>query len=245
MPSAMFRVLLIVIAVAASAQAGQPRAGADALLERADLGALMPPSVRAAVTMTVAGRKEAHALEIWRAVEDKMLIRFMDPSERGRYLVRLGPELWLLTKGAKKPVRISNTHRLYGGATIDSILGNRLAANYKTTLVRESDPGPDATVTYELTAMTTNVAYPHVRYTVRTDTGRPAQAVYGAASGKPLVAVDFVEWMNGAATYPRRLHIRDLARKNAPTEVLITNLELRVPPQALFNLHDHSARLAL
>src|SRR5687768_4149793 len=86
------------------------------LLLRSDVGAFAPTSFRARIVLD--GPKGRHEIEVWRSGESKTLVRFLDAKERGKYMVLLDGQLWLITPGARKPVRLRKSHRLYGGATL-------------------------------------------------------------------------------------------------------------------------------
>jgi hypothetical protein len=76
----------------------------EELLRRSDVGAFAPASFRARLVLNSPSRGERHQIEVWRSGDGRTLIRFLDPRERGKYLLRLQGDLWLLTPGAKKPV---------------------------------------------------------------------------------------------------------------------------------------------
>jgi hypothetical protein len=103
--------------VAALALAGVLTQTPEELLRRSDVGAFAPSAFRARLVLKNLPQGASHEVEVWRSGEGKTLIRFLDPKERGKYLLRLEGQLWLLTPGAKKPVHLSPSYRLYGGAT--------------------------------------------------------------------------------------------------------------------------------
>jgi hypothetical protein len=217
----------------------------DDLLRRSDVGAFAPSSFRARLVLRNPPDGATHTLEVWRAAGAKTLIRFLDPKERGKYLLRVEGQVWLLTPGAKKPVQLSPSYRLYGGATLDEVLGLRLANAYQVASVsRENDPG-GSLVVLELRAKTEGMLFPQVRYVVREATERPISATYRLRSGRDATAVEFLQWNEGGLLYARRLVVRDLLRKGALTEVEILELQERTIPDALFSLDDSGQRKAL
>ena len=76
----------------------------EELLRRSDVGALAPDSFRARLALKSESPAARHEIEIWRSGEGKTLIRFLDSKERGKYLLRLQDQLWLLAPGARKPI---------------------------------------------------------------------------------------------------------------------------------------------
>ena len=138
----------------------------EELLRRTDIGALAPDSFRSHMRLT-AGDKPPLEVEVWRKGEARTLVRLLGPKERGKYLLRLGPVLWFLAPGAKKPVRLSPSYRLRGSATIDDVLGLQYARDYKVESAAELEGG---LVALDLTARGPGAIYPAVRYVVRRST---------------------------------------------------------------------------
>ena len=212
----------------------------EELLRRSDVGAFSPHAFRARLVLKAGA--STHEIEVWRSGEAKTLIRFMDPKERGKFLLRLSGEVWLLTPTAKRPVRLSPSYRLYGGATLDEILGIRLADAYAVeSSSKESDAG-GALVVLELRAKAEGLLFPQVRYVVRESTARPVSATYRLRSGREATAVVFQEWYE---RYPRHLIVKDLLRKGAETDVNILEIQERTIPDGLFSLDDPTARREL
>jgi hypothetical protein len=215
------------------------------LLARSDVGSFAPTSFQARLLLKPPPPRESREVEVWRSGEAKTLVRFLNPKERGKYLLRLGRQLWLVAPGAKEPVRLSPSYRLYGGATLDEVLGIRLAGKYAVESASEEEEAGGRVVILELRAKAEHVLFPQVRYVVREATERPIRAEYRLMSGRPATAVEFVEWNDKGSRYARRLVVRDLLRKGAMTEVHVIDLQERSLPEALFDLHDSSARRAL
>jgi hypothetical protein len=215
------------------------------LLARSDVGSFAPSSFRARLLLKPPPPRESREVEVWRSGEAKTLVRFLSAKERGKYLLRLGRQLWLVAPGAREPVRLSPSYRLYGGATLDEVLGTRLAGEYAVESASEEEEAGGMVVVLELRAKAEHVLFPQVRYVVREATERPIRAEYRLMSGRPATAVEFVEWNDKGPPYARRLVVRDLLRKGAMTEVHVLDLQERSVPEALFDLHDSSARRAL
>jgi hypothetical protein len=190
---------------------------------------------------TEAGRE----IELWRSGAENTLVRFLDPSERGKYLIRLKSQLWLLTPGAKKAVHLSPSYRLYGGATLDEVLGLRLSEDYAIENATEGTDADGGLVVFELRARAESVLFSHVRYTVRTAIERPVTATYRLRSGRDATSVTFLDWGASHRLYARRVVVKDMLRNGATTEVEVLKLEERSVPPALFDLADPSARRAM
>lgn len=228
-----------------AALAGVLTQSPEELLRRSDVGAFAPSSFRARLVLKSPPQNATHEIEVWRSGETKTLIRLLDPKERGKYLLRLDGQLWLLSPSAKKPVRLSPSYRLYGGATLDEVLGIRLARSYDVEgTSNETSPG-GTVVAFELRAKAEGMLFPTVRYLVRESTERPVSATYRLRSGREATRVEFVEWNERGVVYAKHVVVNDLLRKGATTDVEILELEERKVPDALFSLENSSARDAL
>jgi hypothetical protein len=217
----------------------------DDLLRRSDMGAFAPSSFRARLVLRTSLTGVGREVEVWRSGERKTLIRFLEPKERGKYLLRVDNHLWLLTPGARKPVQLSASYRLYGGATLDEVLGLRLSGEYRIeSTSREKDAG-GTLVAFELRARSDGPLFPQVRYVVREATARPISATYRLRSGRDATTVEFTQWNDGVPIYARHVVVKDLLHKGALTEVDVTELQERSIPEEMFALEDSPARHAL
>jgi hypothetical protein len=240
----------LVAAITLAGLTGAPEAhpavrSPEELLRRSDVGALVSTSFRARLLLQRPAPAASHEVEVWRSGEARTLVRFLDPKERGKYLLRLGAQLWLLAPGAKEPVRLSPSYRLYGGATLDEVLGTRLAREYVVEAASVEKDSGGTLVVLELRARAEHLLFPQVRYVVREATERPVRAEYRLRSGRAATAVEFVEWNDKSPPYARRIVVRDLLRKGARTEVDVLELQERSVPDALFDLGNSAARRAL
>jgi hypothetical protein len=226
----------------------------DALLRRSDVGGFAPIAGRIRLSMrqenapgaTDSKPSAVSEVELWRSGADRTLVRFLDPKERGKYLLRLGADLWFIAPGAKNPVRLSPTHRVYGAATIDVLLGMHLADNYR---IAGTAPGstPAGAVVFDLQAKSEQQPFASVRYTVQAATERPVSALYRLRSGRDATLIEFFEWTGGARgpSHAKRIVVHDLLRKGAHTRIETMEFEERAVPEALFDLKDPTARRAL
>jgi hypothetical protein len=213
----------------------------EELLRRSDVGALAPGSFRSRMRLT-AGDKPPLEVEVWRKGEARTLVRLLGAKERGKYLLRLGPVLWFLSPGAKKPVRLGPSYRLRGSATLDDVLGLHYARDYEVSSRADLDGG---LVALELTARGPGAIYPALRYVVRPSTLRPVRAEYRLPSGKVATIVEFAEWSPGGRPYASRLLVRDALHGGATTAVDVLEVEPRPVPEGLFDLANPAARRRL
>lgn len=240
----MLKVWAIAGLVAVQIASGAATEAQRELLRRSDVSTLTPPSFVARLVLTAGAEATPHAIDIWRSGTDRLLVRFLDGGERGRYLLRRGADLWLVTPLAKRPVKLPPSYRLYGGFTIDEILGIRLAADYHIDSVAEPPGDPPQTV-FELRAAAPAAIYPRVRYVVDRRSGRPVTAAYALASGKVATTATFAAWSEVPVLHPSRLTIRDELRKGREGTVAITSLRAVDIPEAVFELDGHEARARL
>jgi hypothetical protein len=216
----------------------------EALLKRADVGAIVPLAFRARVSMREGGQDGTREIELYRSGAERTLVRLLDPKDRGKFLLRRGSDMWLLTPTAKKPVRLSPAQRLYGAASLDVLLGLHLAESYRIAAARaESSPRGPLQV-FDLEATSETQTFASVRYAVLVGAARPASALYRLRSGRDATRIEFLDWVEGGR-YARRIEVHDLLRKDATTEITVLECEERPVPAALFDLTDGTAREAL
>lgn len=209
------------------------------LLRRSDMATVGPQSFRAVLRVT-ADRK-AIELEVWRSGENRTLVRFLAPKERGKYLVRLDSTLWFLSPGAKNPVKLAPSFKLKGSASLDDLLGIRYSRDYEIVSFAEEQDASGPLAVFDLRAKG-KALYPRVRYLVRAATARPLRAEYTLVSGKLASVVEFAEWDGTQRARFRRLVFRDQLRNGAVTDVELVEMEERTVPTALFDLGDGSER---
>jgi hypothetical protein len=217
----------------------------EALLRRGDIGAFAPESFRARLVLTSQPNKTRHEIEVWRAGSAKTLVRMLDPKDLGKFLLRLDDVMWFFASTAKKPVKLNASYRLYGGATLDEVLGVRLSNAYTIESTERRSELGDELVVFNLRARHPGQLFQQVRFVVSAATTRPVNATYYLRSGKEATAVEFLEWSTGSVLYAKRLVVKDLLRKGATTEIEIAEVEQRAVDDNLFSLEDGTARLAL
>jgi hypothetical protein len=231
----------VAVTVSLSAPVRPSDPALDDLLRRSDLGALAPFSFRSRMRLT-AGDKPPLDIEVWRKGESRTLVRLLGPREQGKYLLRLGSDLWFLAPGAKKPVRLGPAYRLRGSATLDDVLGRQYARDYRVEGAADEEGG---LVALDLVARGPGVVYPAVRYVVRRATFKPVRAEYRLPSGKVATIVEFDQWSAGERPYARRLLVRDALHGGSTTSVDVLEVEERPVPDGLFDLADPAARRSL
>jgi len=238
---ALVMALLFSVSVSVPVHCADPALAPEELLRKTDLGALAPESFRSRMRLT-AGERPPLEVEVWRKGEAQTLVRLLGAKERGKYLLRLGPVLWFLAPGAKKPVRLSPAYRLRGSATLDDVLGLQYARDYEVASAQDLEGG---LVALELAARGPGALYPAIRYVVSPATLRPVRAEYRLPSGKVATIVEFARWSTGRRPHATRLIVRDALHGGAATAVDVLEVEERAVPEGLFDLADGAARQRL
>lgn len=209
------------------------------LLARSDPFAAAPAELRLELSFVGANGAEV-PLEIWRRGDDRALVRFLAEKDRGKYVLRRGAEVWLLTPGAKEPVKMSPALAPAGGAALDELLGLRLAEDYLAVAASEAS----GVVTFDLVARGADVDPPKVRWVVGRTKGLPLRAEFRDAEDRVRRLVEFVAWKDEAKRVPAEIVAKEVGR-GTPLTVRIHALEPRAVPEAIFDPADRAAREAL
>jgi PAS domain-containing protein len=241
----MLRLLFVALAAVLQWRAVSPTAQHEQRLRDSDIGARAPDAFVARLVLTNRRDRKPHEIEVWRTGTERLLVRFLDASERGRYLLRRGQDMWLLTPDAKQPVKLNPAYRVYSGVNLDEILGVRLQRDYRLTAVEDgqADDGQPLTA-FELRA-TGAVTFPSLRHVVRNRDARPVTTEYRLASGKAASVIEYAEWSLLPVLHARRFAVRDELRKGEVAEVEIVSLQARPVPDDLFDLADSAGRRRL
>jgi len=146
----------------------------------------------------------------------RALAIFRSGRQRGRRVLGVGGEVWLLVPGARNPLAVSGHQRLAGTASLADLAGPPLSALYDVA-VREGDP--DA---LELTARPgTPAPYAAATLWLDPDTGLPRRAVFRLPSGKEARAVRFTAFReHDGAPVVERMELEDLLGRRERTAVL-------------------------
>lgn len=236
---------LLLAQVAAVPTSVPPSVEDERLLLRSDTAAHAPASFRARLRLSVPERSDPAEIEVWRSGESKTLVRFLDPKERGKYLLYRDGVLYFFAPGARKPVKLPSSYRLRGSASLDDILGLHYSRDFSITGLATEAAGETALVAFELAARNRSAAYSRVLYVVNPRTARPVRAEYRLKSGRSATTVDFAEWEPGPVPRVRKLVLRDMLRGGSPTVVEMLELTERPVPAGLFDLRDASERRKL
>lgn len=212
------------------------------LLAVSDLFSKAPQEFRAEIEIGPLGRKSGHRLEVYRKGRDRELVRFLEKKERGKFLLRRDEQLYFLSPGAAKPVKLAPSYRVHG-AEIHDLLGLDLARDYRTEKVSEEN----GIVTFDLVSQTPAAAAARLRWVVQRATRRPLRADLQTPQRRVLHVIEFKTWRDAAQGIPESLVVKDLVNgtPGPPLEIRFLAFEPKSIDDALFDLESHTARAAL
>lgn len=237
---------LLTLAVAALCGAASTPARAEISSDLARLLAATDPFVNAPdevrLELVFTGATGARVpLEIWRRGEDRSLVRFLSEKDLGKFVLRRGAETWLLTPGARKPVRMSPVLAPAGGAALDQLFALRIDRDYRAESVREQAE----VVTFDLEATAPGIDPPRLRWVVDRARRLPMRVEFRTAEDRVLRLVEFKSWSDEKKLVPDRIVAKDLLRGGTPLDVEILAVDPREVPELLFDLDDDTGRKAL
>lgn len=119
---------------------------------------------------------------------DSVMVEFTGPASwKGKKMLMLKGDMWMIFPNASKPVRITPAQRLMGEVSHGDISRINLARDYNATLKREEKVGEINCYLLELTSKTTEgVTYYRINYWVKKDDFMPVKAEFFALSGRKL-----------------------------------------------------------
>jgi len=229
------------LALATAAAASAQPLDAEALLRDSDPFSRAPASFRVELAVTSAPGGRETLYEIWRSGEERMLVRFLERKDRGKFVLRRGRELYFLAPGARRPVRLAPALAPLAAMAFDQLLGLRLERDYRIADVTTAD----GQARFELAARDSGRGPEHLRWIVDIGSRRPLRAEILDARGKVSRMVIFRSWSERHGLEPEELVATDVARGTLPVEIRLLRLETRPVPEALFDLEDSTARAAL
>lgn len=210
------------------------------LLAASDPFARAPAELRVELSISRGADGTSVPLEIWRRGENRSLVRFLAEKERGKFVLRRDDQVWLLTPGARDPVRLSAALAPAGGAALDQLLGLRLMRDYVAVDSREEA----GVITLDLEAARPEVVPARVRWVVSRTSGLPLRAEFRTAEDRVQRLVEFKSWRDAAARVPGELTATEVGQVGAPLTVRIVAFEALPVPELLFDLTDPAARAA-
>jgi hypothetical protein len=241
MPPRLTRLGLLVLAAVAPAPLFAATSDLERLLATSDPFADAPAELRLAAAVTSPPSRSRTPIEIWRRGDELLLVRFLAPRDRGKYVVRRADELWFLAPGSARPVRLAPALAPAAGAALDALLAARPARDYRIAGATEAA----GLVTFELEARDEGARVPRLRWVVDRERRVPVRAELLDASGRVERLVELRGWSASVPKRPATIVLKEVARGGRPVEIELLAFESRPVPTALFDLEDPRARSAL
>lgn len=127
----------------------------------------------------------------------RSLVRFVAPArDANKLMLYGGKDLWFFDPGSKASIRLSPQQRLLGQASNGDVVTVNLARDYSAALSGEEDlPDGDRQTRHSyklaLTALSSDLSYPHIELWIDTRSSQPIKARYYADSGQLLKTAYF------------------------------------------------------
>ena len=167
---------------------------------------------------------------------ERTLIKFADPSDKGKLLLTVQDNMWLYLPATSRPVRVTPLQKLWGAASNGDVGATDFAAQYSGTVVGEETLDGKPAWVLELTARRKTATYSTVRYWVAKQDLIPLQAELRLASDKPSKLTRYEEFEEvGGKRFLKRQVIIDLLRKRQKTVLQFSNYRQREIPDRYFN----------
>ena len=192
------------------------------------------------------GRREK-SLQAWAEGDERMLMEFTNPEERGQKILRLDDELYLYFPEAEEVIH------LQGSALRDSLLGSdfsyedltgeaSLLDDYRTTGMETVDLDGRPHYRISLEAKKRGVAYPKQTMWVEAERFVPRRAQYFSLSGRLLKEMEVTEVRSiGGKNVPVHFVMQDKMKRDSSTEFGFRELEIGVRlDEELFSLEELS-----
>ncbi|MEO8274692.1 MAG: outer membrane lipoprotein-sorting protein [Thermoanaerobaculia bacterium] len=211
------------------------------LLAASDLFGASPEEFRVEIEVrSGAATTQGMPLEIFRRGPDLALVRLLGEKDRGKFLLRRDRDLYFISPGSARPVKLAPSYRLQGAA-LDELLGLRLVRDFRIESLHDAG----GVATFDLVANDPHAASPRLRWAVDRAKRTPLRADLQTESGKVLRVIEFKEWNDAKRGIPLRMVVKEVARGGAPMEIRFANFKAQPVALELFDLTDGKARAAL
>jgi len=168
--------------------------------------------------------------------DNKSLVKFLEPEDRGKYLLTVDELMWFYLMSASRPIRVTPLQRLSGNASNGDVAQMNLAQNYTPVSLKEELLDAAPVYVMDLEAKDSNATYQKMTYWIARDTTLPVKAEFRLASGKASKRALFVEYQKvDGRMLLRRQEIYDQLRNDEKTVLEYQKYERRDLPDKLFN----------
>lgn len=238
-PSAAIAALLLVLG-AASARA---QSAEEIVRRMEDAQRFRTQEAEGSLVITDRFGSRTKTFVSWAEGEQRMLLAFTNPEEKGQKILRLESEIYLYFPDAEEVIR------LQGAALKESVMGSDFSYEdltseqsvldlYDARLLGAEQVEGRSHHVLELKAKGRGQAYPLQKLWVDAQTYIPRKAEYYALSGRLLKTLEVLETRQvaGRAVMTRAI-MRDAMKKNSSTEFRVGKVKLDEPlPANIFSL---------
>lgn len=229
----------------AAAEAADPTA--EEIVARMDANAYMASAHLVAKLVIRAGSREiTKQMEGWVVGNQKAMVTFLNPGDRGTKYLKLGDELWMFFPDAEDLVKISG-HMLKQGmmgsdfSYQDALESEKMGELYEFKLAGVETYDGARCYVLEATALPgKQVSYPKRKIWVDCEKFVARREELYAASGK-LLKVSRVEEVKekDGRTYASRVVMEDKLKRGSSTTLIIEQVEFDVKiPDEVFSLRN-------
>lgn len=178
--------------------------------------------------------------------EDTSYSEFLHPArDKGVKYLKIGDNLWMYLPSAEKVVKISGhmlRQSMMGSdfSYEDMLEARKMRENYNTTLLGTEKVGKHECYVLELKEKKPGQTYPKRKYWIAKKIFVPLRSEMFAASGRLLKVMSFREIREYEGRhYPTVMRMENKMNQGTWTEVVMTDLEFRVPvPDQVFSLRN-------
>lgn len=167
---------------------------------------------------------------------NRSLVKFLEPEDRGKFLLTVDEFMWIYLRSASRPVRVTPLQRLSGNASNGDVAQTSLTENYQPVAMTEELLDGKPVYVMDLVARRKSATYQGTRYWIAKDTLLPLKAEYKLSSGKPSKRAIFAEYQQvDGRQVLRRQEIYDLLRNEEKSVLEYSNYARKELPDKLFN----------
>jgi outer membrane lipoprotein-sorting protein len=236
--------VILLCALAASANADAPAAAADLLAtaDRARGGLANGVTWDVELVAHDGDETTRRSFLIKARATDAYVEALEPPRTKGEIMIFNDRTIWYTKPSLRKPVSISARQRLSGLAANGDIASTNYARDYVGTVVGEDAVDGEPAWRLELKAKATNVTYDRIRYWISKTRGIGIKAEFLTVDGAVFKSAGF-EYGNKVAlagvsyVFISKMTIRDAASQ-ASTEIFYANARAEDHPESTFNINN-------
>ncbi len=150
-------------------------------------------TIRVTISGTKAGAPGPPPTRLEVAVKgSRSRLKFLEPADAGKLVVRDRGETWLLLPTAKNPIRVPSSYRVHGGLSTAEVAEVGFAEDYDALFEREDEfSGMKCAVLRLIARKGVSASYPVVRVWIDEKEGLYRKAVFLLASGRTAKEATF------------------------------------------------------